>query len=80
MATSYRFQSPWIRFARDAIRVEVTDRNPFQSPWIRFARGYVTYSLAKAICVSIPVDKVRARHSIAILCFTDKIIPLSMDE
>ena len=30
--------------------------------------------------VSIPVDKVRARHSIAILCFTDKIIPLSMDE
>ena len=30
--------------------------------------------------VSIPVDKVRARRSIAILCFTDKIIPLNMDE
>ena len=54
------FQSPWIRFAPNMSKFELSTESAFQSPWIRFAQCSKLLHYGNNLRVSIPVDKVRA--------------------
>ena len=40
------FQSPWIRFAPNMSKFELSTESAFQSPWIRFAHGSTSHQVS----------------------------------